>query len=145
MSLKQLQDLTAMIEESTHGRQRLILSFPGCGVDVQTDNEAYTGLLIRQRPDYDTGDITLEFQATIRRMGSWMNGQEFRFAAEEIQEMNNLLYELEQTTITVSPEEMEQWAKWLSALRVDQALAQAHEREPQLDCQTGSVPTMGMV
>jgi len=136
--LTKLQELTRMIEESTDGRQRLVPSFPGHSVDVQAENEAYTGLLIRTKTNFDTGDITLKFQATIRRMGSWMSAQEFQFAAEEIQEMSNLLYELEQTTITVSPEEMEQWAGWLSAQRVDQAIAQAHEREPQLE------PGMGM-
>lgn len=135
--LKKLQDLTKMIEESTGGRQRLIPNFTD-GVDVQTDHDAYTGLLIRQKTDCDTGDITLGFQAAIRRMGSWMSPNELCTVLDEVSDTYYLLSELEQTTITISPDEMQEWVKWLTALRVERAIAQAHEREPQLDS------TMGM-
>ena len=137
-NLEQLQNLTRMIEESTEGRQRLMPNLSGGGVDIQADNDAYTGLLLRTKADYDTGNITLSFHASVRRMGRWMSPREFQFVADEIQEMINLLYELEQTTITVNPEEMERWSGWLAARQIDRAIEQAHEREPQLDA------TMGM-
>ena len=129
-TLEKLQTLTDMIEESTGGRQRLVRGFSG-GVDIQTEDDAHAGLLLKKKLDYDTGDITLGFQATVCRMGSWMNAKDFNLVAEEIQEMNNLLYELEQTVITVSQDEMRQWANWLGVRQVELAVDRTQGREFQ--------------
>lgn len=122
-NLERLKEITQMIEDMTDGRQKFAPDFLG-SVRIQTDSDAYADLLLRKKTDCHTGEITLSFQAAIRRMGSWMNAHQFQMAADEIQEMSNLLYELEQTTLTVSPEEMWQWEGWIGdrQLRQEQAM-----------------------
>jgi hypothetical protein len=131
--MERLQELTRKIEDATDGRQRFENGVTTGGVYIHTDHSAYTGLLMRKDLNFDTGEFALSFEACIRRMGNWMNAQEFKVAADEIQEMNNLLYELEQSSVTVTQEDMRQWSDWLSARQIERAMEQAHEQEPQID------------
>lgn len=136
-TLDELQKITEMIEQRTKGRQRLVPGFSG-GVDILTDKDSYTGFLLKKNMDYHTGDARLSFQATIRRMGSWMSAEEMNLAAEEVLETALLLKELEGASLVVADADMQAWESWLSDRQVQRALTIATECDPQAE------PDMGM-
>jgi|GEM_PF-3327218 len=142
--LERLRRLSRSLEYRTDGKQQFAGDCIG-GVYIKQEDSAVTGLHMRKITDYDNGCCRLEFQGYIRKSGTYMSSAGMREIADEVKKMADLLAELERDPVIVTEEQMNQWAKEVTAMQVDRAIQEASERDPQLDCQTGSVPTMGMM
>ena len=136
--LKQLRSLAADIESGTDGKQRLVGDFTG-EVNIRQADEALTGIHMSRDTDRESGGYRLQFQGTIRKMGTYMTQVEMLQAADEVRRTAELLGRLEREPIIVTEEDMEQWSKEITAMQVDRAIREASARDPQLD------PTMGML
>jgi hypothetical protein len=136
--LKALRKLGDTLEAATGGKQRFVGDFSG-GVYIKQNDEAAVGLKFRKQMDMTPGLCKLQFQAYMRKMGADMFSSELRAIAREADQIVGLLSDLERNPIVVSEEQLQQFAKEITARQVERAITDAAERDPQLD------PTMGMM
>jgi len=136
--LERLRHLASMVEYRTDYKQQFAGDCIG-GVYVRQQDNAATGLMMKKKPDLENECYRLEFQGYIRKSGTYMSSGGMREIADEVKKMADLLAELERDPVIVTEEQMNQWAKEVTAMQVDRAIQEASERDPQLD------PTMGMM
>lgn len=135
-NMEKLHALTDLLEQRTGGR----LSFyPVLSdfVDIYAEEGSFSGIHMDRDRDPCGDGYALSFRAYLQRLDEpqsrLYDAEQFHRISEEITQTGALLEELNESSLTITATEMEQWAGWLK----EREWEQNPEPEPALEMGMG--------
>lgn len=105
--LEKLKRTASVIRDMTEGRLEMHAAF-GNHVYIRPNDDAYVGLDMIIRSNYEQKCYDISFQANVRRMGSPMSAKDLGALHREVQQAYALLTALEMTKLQPTQKDMEE-------------------------------------
>ena len=117
--LEKLKSTASVIRDMTEGRLEMHAAL-GNHIYIRPREDAYVGLDMIIRSDYEKKCYDISFQANVRRMGSPMNSKDLSLLHREVQQAQALLTALEMTKLQPTQKDMEALYQHLQGQAMEQ-------------------------
>jgi len=117
--LEKLKRTASVIRDMTEGRLEMHAAF-GNHVFIRPREDAYVGMDMIIRGNYEQKCYDISFQANVRRMGTPMTSKDLALLHREVQQAQALLTALEMTKLQPTQKDMEAMYQHLQGQAMEQ-------------------------